>query len=444
MMDRNKIPPHPTFAHALVVWVKIGLLSFGGPAGQIALMHTLLVDKLKWISNRRFLHALNYCMLLPGPEAQQTAIYTGWLLHGIKGGIAAGFLFVVPGALLMLAISYIYVMYGAVPFMAAVFYGLKSAVMAIVAGAVIRIGTKVLKRPVLWFVSAVSFIAIFFLGIPFPVIVLSALAIGMIWGNRMSISTPVDHNNPTMENDRDDRYVISDNGTSRIPRPTAMRTALTAFLWTGIWLAPLLICLLILGFDHTLSLQGLFFSKAALVTFGGAYAVLPYVAQHAVEVREWLSPVDMMAGLGLAETTPGPLILVLQFVGFMGGWNHPMTFSPLVTAMLASFIASWAVFMPGCLFIFTGAPYIEQAHGNARWSNALTVVTAAVVGVILNLAVWFALNAISAGADRLDWIPLFAAIAFFYVQYRWKWGVLSIVASGALLGISLYLLGLIS
>lgn len=434
--------PYPTFRRAFKTWLKVGLLSFGGPAGQIALMHTELVDKLKWVSDRRFLHAMNYCMLLPGPEAQQTAIYIGWLLHGKWGGVAAGALFVLPGALLMLAIGFVYVMYGQVPLLAAVFYGLKIAVMAIVAAAVVRIGKKVLKNPVMWLLSAISFISIFFLNIPFPVIIISALVIGLVFGRRFPRIFDITKGPASEATGDHGVYVISDEGATGMSAPTLSGTFRTALVWLLIWLLPLLVCLPWLGRDHLLTQEGLFFSKAALVTFGGAYAVLPYVAQYAVEVREWLSAAQMMDGLGLAETTPGPLILVLQFVGFMGGWNHPEAWSPFTTATIAAFMTSWMTFMPGCLFIFVGAPFIEQTHGNLKLTTALSAVTAAVVGVILNLAVWFAWNIVTPVAGHFDWLPVAGGMAFFYLLQWRKWDVLPLVGAGAALGLVLHLLGI--
>jgi len=436
-------PAHPTFFQALKIWLKVGLLSFGGPAGQIALMHTELVDKLKWISDRRFLHAMNYCMLLPGPEAQQTAIYIGWLLHRRWGGVVAGALFVLPGALLMLGISYVYVTYGHVPVIESVFYGLKIAVMAIVASAVVRIGSRVLKNPVMWLLSAASFTAIFFLGVPFPVIIITALLIGLVFGRMYPKIFDITKGHKSHgEGAASGNFVISDEGDSRISRPTLMGTIYTAVIWLVVWLAPLMVCLRYLGWDHILTQQGLFFSKAALVTFGGAYAVLPYVAQYAVEVREWLTAAQMMDGLGLAETTPGPLILVLQFVGFMGGWNHPAEMSPLMTATIAAGLTSWMTFMPGCLFIFVGAPFIEQTHGNLKLTTALSAVTAAVVGVVLNLAVWFAWNIIRPDSGAIDWLPLIGGVVFFFMIQRWKWDVLRVVGAGAALGMVLHVTGI--
>lgn len=440
---REAAPRPPSFWQALKMWVKIGLLSFGGPAGQIGLMHSELVEKRKWISDRRFLHALNYCMLLPGPEAQQLAIYTGWLLHRVWGGVVAGVLFVMPGALLMFAISWVYVAFGDVPLLAAVFYGLKAAVMAIVVAALIRIGRKILKRPALWAISAAAFVGIFFLNIPFPAIILGALGGGLalgLWAPGMLDGGEGTKGKSAAEDG--EGYVVSDAVSDRIPAPTPLRTLVTATTWTAVWLAPLAVCLIVFGRGHLLTEKGIFFSKAALVTFGGAYAVLPYVAQQAVEVHGWLTATQMMDGLGLAETTPGPLILVLQFVGFLGGWGQPEGFSPLVMAAMAAALTSWITFVPGCLFIFAGAPYIERTRGNPLMNRALAAVTAAVVGVILNLALWFGWNVIVTETDGFDVVPLVLGVFFFLLLYRWKWDVLPVVGLGAVIGLLLHLVGL--
>jgi len=439
--DTQPPPVHPTFLQAFVLWIKIGLLSFGGPAGQIALMHRELVDRRRWVSDRRFLHALNYCMLLPGPEAQQTSIYIGWLLHGKWGGVVAGALFVLPGALLMLGISYVYVYFGNVPMLDAVFYGLKAAVMAIVVSAVLRIGRKVLKNPVMWALSALSFISIFFLHVPFPVIIISALVIGLVFG-RLYPSLFAVTGMKEGKADHQHAYVISDEGATGMKAPTMMSTLTTAVVWLFIWLTPLVVCLKAFGLGHVLTREVIFFSKAALVTFGGAYAVLPYVAQQAVETYGWLTAPQMMDGLGLAETTPGPLILVLQFVGFMGGWNQPGTWSPAMMAAVAAGLTSWMTFLPGCLFIFVGAPWIEQAHSNTKLTMALSAVTAAVVGVVLNLAVWFAWHVVVPEPGIFDWIPLAAGGVMLILMQKWKLDVLYIIALGAATGMILHLTGL--
>ncbi len=436
-------PPakHPGFREALLVWMKIGLLSFGGPAGQIALMHRELVEKRRWVSDRRFLHALNYCMLLPGPEAQQLAVYTGWLLHKTRGGLVAGALFVLPGALLMWLISCVYVLYGKLPWMEAVFYGLKAAVMAVVVSALVRIGKKVLKHPVMWALAGASFAAIFFFGLPFPLIVISALAIGLLFGRRHPdiFAMGGGHGGKPAADSGD--YVVSDSASSVIAAPTLRGTLLKAGFWLLVWLVPLVVCAAWLGSQHVLTRQGVFFSKAALVTFGGAYAVLPYVAQQAVEVQGWLSPGQMMDGLGLAETTPGPLILVLQFVGFLGGWHAPGGMPPLMTATLAAAITTWCTFVPGYLFIFTGAPFIERTRSDLRWSTALSAVTAAIVGVILNLAVWFAWHVVVPAPGTFDPVPLALGAAFLFLMQIRRWGMLPVICAAAAVGLALHAAG---
>ncbi len=441
-------PRHPTFAEAVLVWLKIGLLSFGGPTGQIGLMHRELVEKRRWVGDGRFLHALNYCMLLPGPEAQQLAIYIGWLLHRTWGGIVAGALFVIPGAALMWLVSYLYVTQGDVPWIAAIFQGLKPAVMAIVAAAVLRIGRKALKTAALWSVSALAFIGIFFFDAPFPAIVLGAGIVGLVGGLRYPHLFDITggHSSGRSGSGRSaidttatgdsaiDAFVIGDEVSNHIGRPTVARALGTAALWALIWAAPIFAVFQALGGTHVLSAQGVFFSKASLVTFGGAYAVLPYVAQQAVETHGWLSAPQMIDGLGLAETTPGPLILVLQFVGFLGGWNAPGAASPLFVATLAAALTSWATFVPGFLFIFTGGPFVESSRGNLRLNTALSAVTAAVVGVILNLAVWFGWHVIKPDTG-LDVFALVASALFFVALQRWKIDVLWIVAAGAVFGL---------
>lgn len=434
-------PPHPSFGEAMRVWIKVGLLSFGGPAGQIALMHRELVERRRWISNGRFLHALNYCMLLPGPEAQQLAIYTGWLLHRAWGGIAAGVLFVLPGALLMGAISAIYVLYGSVPALAAAFYGLKPAVMAIVVSAVLRIGGKALRNGAMWTISAAAFVGIFFFRVPFPLIILLAGAVGLAGGHWLPRQFDIAGGHGQSAQD-EHPSVIDDAASEMIGRPNLIRTCTTTACWALVWISPVAACWILLGRDHILTEEGLFFGKAALVTFGGAYAVLPYVAQQAVETHHWLTAAQMMDGLGLAETTPGPLILVLQFVGFLGGWNAPGAWPPFVTAALAAALTSWVTFVPGFLFIFAGAPLIESSRGSRRWNSALTAVTAAVVGVILNLSVWFAWHVVVPEPGRFDAIPLALAAAFLFLLVRAKLDVLWIVALGAAAGLVLRIGGL--
>lgn len=410
--------PPPTFREALLVWIKVGLLSFGGPAGQIALMHRELVERRQWISDSRFLRALNFCMLLPGPEAHQLAIYTGWLLHRAWGGIAAGVLFVLPGALLMAAISLVYVYFGKVPLFESIFYGLKPAVIAIVAAAVIRIGRKTLRHPLLWAVAIGAFIAIFFFKIPFPVIILLAGLIGLFTGRSLT-SLPFD----------------STFSGHPLPSPSFAHTFGTSLIGLLVWFAPIVVCGFFLGVSNTLTQEGIFFSKAALITFGGAYAVLPYVAQQAVETHSWLSTAQMMDGLGLAETTPGPLILVLQFVGFLGGWNHPEPFTPLSAALLGAGISTWTTFVPSFVFIFVAAPWIERTQSHPYLAGALTVITSAVVGVMLNLAVWFSWNVLHSKPGVFDLYSLLASVIFFLLLQTRRVDVFPLIALAAVAGV---------
>jgi len=421
----------PTFTEALCVWIKIGLLSFGGPTGQIALMHQELVDKRRWVSDARFLHALNYCMLLPGPEAQQLSIYIGWLLHRTWGGIVAGTLFVLPGALLLWAVSWVYVVHGQVPWIEAIFHGLKPAVMGIVAVAVIRIGKKALKNAVMWSVAAGAFAGIFFFKLPFPLIIGLAALIGLIGGKfypgkflviKGHGGTPAG------------TTVLGDEDPTGSAPPSAAKSIGTAALWGLLWAAPVVILAVWLGREHVLFQEGFFFSKAAVVTFGGAYAVLPYVAQQAVETHGWLTAPQMLDGLGLAETTPGPLILVLQYVGFLGAWANPEPFSPLAAATLGAGITTWCTFVPGFLFIFVGAPYIEALRGWTLLTCALSTLTAAVVGVVLNLSVWFALGTLFPADGGVDGFAAVVSIGVFVGLMWFKWDVVRVVVACGALG----------
>ena len=362
----------PSFAEALALWGKIGVLSFGGPAGQIALMHRLIVDERRWISEQRFLHALNFCMLLPGPEAMQLATYIGWRLHGTIGGLAAGLLFVLPGAAIVLALSIAYAYYGKVPLVEAAFLGVKAAVLVIVIEALLRVAKRALRGPYDVAIAAAAFVAIFFFAAPFPLIIVAAAAIGFL----LAIAAP--HPSPAPPASLDPPVPLS-------------RTLGTAALWLAIWVVPLLATAAIFGRAHVTTDISLFFSKLAVVTFGGAYSVLAYMAQQAVETYGWVTAGEMLDGLGLAETTPGPLILVTEFVGFLAGFRQGGE-PELAFGLLGAGLTLWATFAPCFLWIFTGAPYVERLSANPRLAGALAGVTAAVVGVILNLSLWFALH----------------------------------------------------
>jgi chromate transporter len=423
----------PSFSEALRFWLKLGFISFGGPAGQIAIMQTELVDRRRWISQSRFLHALNYCMLLPGPEAQQLAIYIGWLLHKTAGGIAAGALFVIPSIFVLWTLSFVYAAYGNLPWIAAIFYGLKPVVVAIVIAAVIRIGRKALKNEIMWAIAILAFVAIFFLKVPFPLIIVGAglagLLGGKIWPSKFDVVSGHQGGNKTESSVIDDEHDSPEH-----TKPSLGRALVVTITWLVVWWTPVLVAALLFGGSHTIVREGIFFSKTAVVTFGGAYAVLPYVAQHAVENFGWLQPGQMMDGLGLAETTPGPLIMVLQFVGFMGGWTQPGQLSPLVAATLGALITTWVTFTPCFLWVFLGGPHIEQLRDNRKIAMTLSAVTAAVVGVILNLAVWFALHVIHPPGG-FDWLAIALGLAALIAMVRWKVGVIPVILAGGAIGL---------
>jgi chromate transporter len=381
----------PSFSEALRVWFKIGCLSFGGPAGQIAMMHRVLVDERKWVDEPRFLHALNFCMLLPGPEATQLATYVGWLLHGVRGGLTAGILFVLPGAFVMLGLSLLYALGRGVPLVDGALFGIKAAVLVIVVEALIRIGRRALKTGVLVGIAAAAFIAIFFLNAPFPLIVLAAALLGFV------LARTAPH-----------YLALAQTPHAAAPAPAdgAQRAAGVAAVGLLIWWMPVAIAIALLGADHVLSQIGFFFSKLAVVTFGGAYALMAYMAQQAVETYRWMTAPEMVDGLGLAETTPGPLILVTQFVGFIAAYRSAAPFSPIGAGLLGAAMTTWVTFVPSMLWIFIGAPYIERLRANRRLTGALAAITAAVVGVILNLSVWFALHVLFGHVEERHTGPL--------------------------------------
>src|SRR3954470_5125071 len=367
----------PSFGEAFKVWLKIGCINFGGPAGQIAMMHRVLVDEKKWIDEPRFLHALNFCVLSPGPEAQKLATYIGWLLHGVRGGFAAGVFFVLPGAFVMLGLSLLYALGRGVPIVDGALFGIKAAVLVIVLEALIRIGKRALKTSVLLGIAGAAFIGIFFFAVPFPLIVIVAALVGYF----------VAQSSPAMMGLKDDVGVIAE------PAPDRWRQALIAsIVGLAVWWAPVALVAMALGGDHVLVTIGTFFSKLAVVSFGGAYALLAYMAQQAVETHHWMTAPELVDGLGLAETTPGPLILVTQFVGFLAAFRDAAPFSAITAGILGAAMTTWVTFTPSMLWIFAGAPFVEQLRGNRRLSGALAAITAAVVGVILNLTVWFALH----------------------------------------------------
>jgi chromate transporter len=384
-------PPLPTFSEATRLWAKIGLLSFGGPAGQIALMHKELVDERRWISESRFLHALNFCMLLPGPEAQQLATYIGWLMHGWRGGVVAGLLFILPGFFIMLAMSAAYAVWGQTDWLSGLFFGLKAAVLAIVIEAVIRIGKRALKTSAMRLIALAAFLALFLLKAPFPLVILIAGIIGYVL-HRIAYRSPASAI-PGLPPDDDDQLGAGN-------RASPGKAAGTILVWGLLWIAPFAIILLA-GHPGAYQDIGVFFSKMAVVTFGGAYAVLAYVAQQAVDYYHWLKPGEMLDGLALAETTPGPLVLVLTFVGFMAAFRDPGGLSPMLGGITGATLTTWVTFVPCFLWIFLGAPFIERLRENRALSSALTAISAAVTGVILNLAIWFAIHVLFERVDEV-------------------------------------------
>jgi chromate transporter len=448
---------HPALSQAFWVWLRVAALSFGGPAGQIAVMHRILVEEQRWISEGRFLHALNYCMLLPGPEAQQLATYIGWLMHRTLGGIMAGGLFVLPGIIAIMALSYVYAAYGNVPLIVALFFGLKAAVLAVVLEAVFRIGKRALKNNITMALAAAAFVGIFFFGVPFPIIIFGAALIGLIgaWTGISAFQASIEHG----KGKEQAGGVVDSLLGNELPdhaRPTVARALRVSIIWLALWLVPVTALVVGLGSADVFSQIAIFFSKMAMVTFGGAYAVLAYVAQQAVENYGWLKPGEMLDGLGMAETTPGPLIMVLQFVGFMAAYRDPGDLAPMLAGTLGGLLATWVTFTPCFLWIFLGAPFIESIRGNRALAGALSAITAAVVGVILNLALWFAIHTmfhevshvygyglsfdapVLASADA--WALALSGTAIIAI-FRFRIGMMWTLAACSLLGIVLYLLG---
>ena len=458
-MERAAAPAHGlAFSDAVRVWARIAALSFGGPAGQIAVMHRIHVEEKKWIGEERFLHALYYCMLLPGPEAQQLATYIGWLLHRTRGGLVAGALFVLPGFVAILALSYVYVLLGRLPLIEGIFFGLKAAVLAVVLQAVVRIGSRSLKNVLLRFLAAAAFVAIFFFKLPFPLIILAAAIIGFAAG-RAGIAEfrPGGGHGPGGPVAVLDRETLLGEELPDHARPKLGWTLGVSFVFLLLWLVPVAALLAMLGPDNVFSQIAVFFSQMAVLTFGGAYAVLAYVAQEAVENFGWLSAREMLDGLGMAETTPGPLIMVTQFVGFLAAYRESSGLEPLIAATLGAILTTWVTFTPCFLWIFLGAPFAERLRSNRALSGALTAISAAVVGVILNLALWFALHALFgsvreyrfAGAivDVPDWatVNIWAALlaaAAVVAAFRFKAGVLPLLGACAATGVGLKLSGL--
>jgi chromate transporter len=444
-----------SFREAFWTWLRVAALSFGGPAGQIAVMHRIIVEEKRWIGEARFLHALNYCMLLPGPEAQQLATYIGWLMHRTAGGIVAGALFVLPGVVAIMALSYVYAGWGNVPVVTALFFGLKAAVLAIVLEAVVRIGRRALKNRVLIGIAVLAFVAIFFINVPFPAVILGAGAVGFL-GTRGGVAAFKAGGGHAASNKAIVTESLLGDALPDHARPSIGRTIQVSAVWLALWLIPVAVVVHAAGLASTFGQIAIFFSKMAMVTFGGAYAVLAYVAQQAVENYGWLRPGEMLDGLGMAETTPGPLIMVLQFVGFMAAFRDPGMLSPMLAGTLGGLLATWVTFTPCFLWIFLGAPFIETLRGNRAIGGALSAITAAVAGVVMNLAIWFAIHTIF-GAVRpvrdfglaFD-APVFASVdpwalalaaAAMIAIFRFKVGMIPTLLACAVAGIALHLAG---
>ena len=453
MSDR---PQSPSLAEATKVWARIAALSFGGPAGQIAVMHRILVEEKRWIGDGRFLHALNFCMILPGPEAQQLATYIGWLLNGVRGALIAGLLFIMPGAVAIMVLSWIYALYGGAGPVAALFFGLKAAVLAIVLQAVIRVGKRALKSDAMRLIAALSFLAIFAFAVPFPLIILAAALVGYLGAARgwRGFQGGGGHGSSGTKTVSDAETVLGPEMLTMTP--TARRGAFTAGLVALVlWLVPVAALVLLMP-GSVFADIAVFFSKMAVVTFGGAYAVLAYVAQEAVNSYQWLKPGEMLDGLGMAETTPGPLIMVLQFVGFLAAFREAGWAQPLLAGTFGGLLATWVTFAPCFAWIFLGAPFMEGLRANKGLAAALQAVTAAVVGVILNLAIWFAVHVIFAEVrpvtagplafdlpvfSSLNWAALSLAVAALYAVFRLKLGMVQVLAGISAAGLALYLIG---
>ncbi|MDR2248627.1 chromate efflux transporter [Acinetobacter sp.] len=433
-----------SFWQAFLFWLKLGFISFGGPAGQIAVMHQELVEQKCWISEKRFLHALNYCMLLPGPEAQQLAIYIGWLMHRTAGGLVAGILFVLPSLFILIGLSWVYIKFGDVPVIAGIFYGIKPAVTAIVFHATYRIGSRSLKNKFLWLVAIAAFLAIFALKLPFPLIVLAAGIAGYLVSKKYPelLFSAASHKT----NSKDYGIALIDDNT---PTPEHakfhwLRLAKLIFVAFALWLLPILALGAYFGWHHSYTQMAWFFTKAALLTFGGAYAVLPYVYQGAVNHFGWLSPTQMIDGLALGETTPGPLIMVVAFVGFLGGVNHSLLGAEhlFFAGALGAVIVTWFTFLFSFIFIFAGGPFIESTHNEIKFTAPLTAITAAVVGVILNLALFFSYHVLwpHGFSGHFDAISAIITIAAFIALFRFNVNVLYVIFVSALIGLIVYLL----
>ncbi len=437
-------PAPITLWQAFGFWLKLGFISFGGPAGQISIMHTELVESRRWISEKRFLHALNYCMLLPGPEAQQLATYIGWLMHRTWGGIVAGALFVLPSLLILIALSWLYITQGQTPLVAGLFYGIKPAVTAIVLQAAHRIGSRALKNNWLWGIAGASFVAIFALNLPFPLIVITAALLGWIGGRMWPDVFVLGGAHGKAQASFGPAWIDDNTPTPAHARFRPSRLVLVACAGAVLWMAPMAWLSWRYGWNGALTQMTWFFTKAAMLTFGGAYAVLPYVYQGAVEQQGWLTATQMIDGLALGETTPGPLIMVVAFVGFVGGWTKAL-FGPdalLLAGVVAATVVTWFTFLPSFIFILAGGPLVESTHGDLRFTAPLTAITAAVVGVIVNLALFFGWHVWWPGgwAGPFDAVAALLTAAATIALLRFKRGVIEVIAASALIGLALSLL----
>ncbi|SDL88611.1 chromate efflux transporter [Pseudomonas indica] len=433
-----------SFLQALLFWLKLGFISFGGPAGQIAIMHQELVERRRWISERRFLHALNYCMLLPGPEAQQLATYIGWLLHRTWGGVVAGALFVLPSLFILIALSWLYIAFGEVSLVAGIFYGIKPAVTAIVLQAAHRIGSRALKNNWLWAIAGASFLAIFALDVPFPLIVLGAAAIGYVGGRMAPQAFSVGGGHGAAKQSYGPALIDDDTPPPPHARFRWSRLVLLLMIGAALWVLPMGVLTALFGWEGTLTQMGWFFTKAALLTFGGAYAVLPYVYQGAVGHHGWLTPTQMIDGLALGETTPGPLIMVVAFVGFVGAYVQQVfgADQAFLAGALAACLVTWFTFLPSFLFILVGGPLVESTHNELKFTAPLTAITAAVVGVILNLALFFGYHVLwpQGFAGSFDWPSALIALGAALALFRFKRGVIQVLLGCALVGLAVHLL----
>jgi len=432
-------PPPVSFRQAFWFWLKLGFISFGGPAGQIAIMHTELVERRRWLSERRFLHALNYCMLLPGPEAQQLATYIGWLLHRTWGGMVAGGLFVLPSLFILIGLSWVYIAWGDVPVIAGLFYGIKPAVTAIVLHAAHRIGSRALKSPALWSIAAAAFVAIFAMNVPFPLIVAAAALVGFIGGKKWPAHFRVGARHGSAARGVGPALIDDDTPTPEHARFRWSRLALIVAAGGLLWAVPMGVLTVLYGWHGAYTQMAWFFTKAAFLTFGGAYAVLPYIYQGAVDSYAWLTPVQMIDGLALGETTPGPLIMVVAFVGFVGGYAKALLGPDalFLAGALAATIVTWFTFLPSFLFILAGGPLVEATKEDLKFTAPLTAITAAVVGVILNLAVFFGYHVLwpEGLAGRFDLGSALIALAAAIALFRFKRGVIEVIAACAVVGL---------